>query len=168
MNCSFILTSLYLLFSTVYETCKLGSHSPQCLGNQMEIDSGKGSSSGFVLLDCPQSMKIESSNASLVGSISDYFLSLSNGWDLTSYLKSLSKVLKGLKLGPCLSTNPKEGSSGPCMVSGKYYLPSCCKLKCFYFPFSWLLWIDILILMMYYANYSNKSQSWAMRIRSSI
>ncbi|XP_050278302.1 mediator of RNA polymerase II transcription subunit 13 isoform X3 [Quercus robur] len=101
---------------TVYETCKLGSHSPQCLGNQMEIDSGKGSSSGFVLLDCPQSMKIESSNASLVGSISDYFLSLSNGWDLTSYLKSLSKVLKGLKLGPCLSTNPKEGSSGPCMV----------------------------------------------------
>ncbi|KAG2675251.1 hypothetical protein I3760_13G175200 [Carya illinoinensis] len=101
---------------TVYETCKLGSHSPQSLGNQMEIDSAKWSSSGFVLLDCPQSMKIESSNASLVGSISDYFLSLSNGWDLTSYLKSLSKALKGLKLGPCSSTNPKEGSSSPCMV----------------------------------------------------
>jgi mediator of RNA polymerase II transcription subunit 13 len=84
----------------------------------MEIDSGKWSSSGFVLLDCPQSMKMESSNASLVGSISDYFLSLSNGWDLMSYLKTLSKVLKGLKLGPFLSTNPKEGSSGPCMVSG--------------------------------------------------
>lgn len=89
----------------------------------MEIDSGKWSSSGFVPLDCPQSMKIESSSASLVGSISDYFLSLSNGWDLTSYLKSLVKVLKALKLGSCLSTNPKEGSSGPCMVScGFIYL----------------------------------------------
>ncbi|KAL5834084.1 hypothetical protein ACOSQ3_017758 [Xanthoceras sorbifolium] len=101
---------------TVYETCKLGTHSPQNLGNQMEIDSGKSPSSGFVLLDCPQSMKIESSNASLVGSISDYFLSLSNGWDLTSYLRSLSKALKTLKVRPCLSTNQKEGNSGPCMV----------------------------------------------------
>ena len=160
---------IFFLFSPVYETCKLGSHSPQCLGNQMEIDSGKGSSSsGFVLLDCPQSMKMESSNASLVGSISDYFLSLSNGWDLTSYLKSLSKVLKGLKLGPCLSTNSKEGSSGPCMVSAKYYLPSCCRLQCFYFFLFWLLWIDILILVMYYANYSNNSQSGALWIGSSI
>lgn len=104
-------------FSPVYETCKLGTHSPQCFGNQMEVDSGKLSSAGFVLLDCPQAMKIESSNASLVGSISDYFLSLSNGWDLTSYLKSLSKALKALKLGQCLSTNAKEGSSGPSMVS---------------------------------------------------
>lgn len=86
----------------------------------MEIDSGKWSSSGFVLLDCPQSMKIESSNASLLGSISDYFLSLSNGWDLTSYLKSLSKALKTLKLGLFLSTSQKEGNSSPCMVSMNY------------------------------------------------
>ncbi|KAJ6307195.1 hypothetical protein OIU76_017060 [Salix suchowensis] len=101
---------------TVYETCKLGTHSPQSLGNQMEMDAGKSLSSGFVLLDCPQSMKIESSNASLVGSISDYFLSLSNGWDLASYLKSLSKAVKALKIGPSLNTNPKEGNSSPCMV----------------------------------------------------
>ncbi|PON98052.1 Mediator complex, subunit Med [Trema orientale] len=101
---------------TVYETCKLGTHLPQSFGNQMEVDSGKCSTAGFVLFDCPQAMRIESGNASLVGSISDYFLSLSNGWDLTSYLKSLSKALKALKLGPCLSTNAKEGSSSSCMV----------------------------------------------------
>ncbi|XP_050219690.1 mediator of RNA polymerase II transcription subunit 13 isoform X2 [Mercurialis annua] len=101
---------------TVYEACKLGTHQPQSLGNQMDIDTGKHSYSGFVLLDCPQSMKIESSNTSLVGSISDYFLSLSNGWDMTSYLKSLSKAVKALKIGPCLSANPKEGNAGPCMV----------------------------------------------------
>lgn len=106
-----------LVLFPVYETCKLGTHTPQSLGNQMEIDSGKLSSSGFVLLDCPQSMKIESSNSSLLGSISDFFLSLSNGWDLTSFLKSLSKVLKTLKLGSCLATNPKEGTGGPCTVS---------------------------------------------------
>ncbi|CAK9135492.1 unnamed protein product [Ilex paraguariensis] len=109
---------------TVYETCKLGTHLPQSVGKQMEMDSGKWSSSGFVLLDGPQSMKIESNSASLVGSISDYFLSLSNGWDLTSFLKSLSKVLKALKLGSCLTTNPKEGISGPCTVS----LYETCKL----------------------------------------
>ncbi|KAI4317451.1 hypothetical protein L6164_025318 [Bauhinia variegata] len=102
--------------STVYETCKLGTHSPQGLGNQMEIDSGKLPSSGFVLLDSPQSMNIESSNASLVGSISDYFLSLSNGWDLTSYLKSLSKALRALKLSPCFSTHPNEGSNSSSTV----------------------------------------------------
>lgn len=96
----------------------------------MEIDSGKLSTSGFVMLDCPQSMKIESSNTSLVGSISDYFLSLSNGWDLTSYLKSLSKAVKSLKIGPCVSTNTKEGNSGPCMVSGCFQF-SFVKIPCF-------------------------------------
>lgn len=83
----------------------------------MDIDSGKSSTSGFVFLDCPQSMKMDSSNASLVGAISDYFLSLSNGWDLMSYLKSLSKTLKALKLGFGTPTNPKEGTGGSCMVS---------------------------------------------------
>ncbi|XP_042959742.1 mediator of RNA polymerase II transcription subunit 13-like isoform X2 [Carya illinoinensis] len=112
----FCIFSTYFMFLTVYETCKLGSHSPQILGDQMEIDSAKWSSSGFVLLDCPQSMRIESSSASLMGSISNYFLSLSNDWDLMSYLKSLSKALKGLKLSPYSSTNPRDGSWGPCMV----------------------------------------------------
>lgn len=110
------------LASLVYETCKLGTHLPLSSGNPMEVDSGKSSSSGFVLLDCPQAMRIESGNASLVGSISDYFLSLSNGWDLTSYLKSLSKALKALKLNACMPTNAKEGSNGSCMVSGQFFI----------------------------------------------
>ncbi|KAF5735695.1 mediator of RNA polymerase II transcription subunit 13 isoform X1 [Tripterygium wilfordii] len=109
-------TDFFQQLGTVYGTCRLGTHSPHSLGNQMEIDSGKLSSSGFVLLDCPRSMKIESSDASLVGSISDYLLSLSNGWDMTSYLKSLTKAIKALKIGQCLPTNPKEGISSPCMV----------------------------------------------------
>ncbi|XP_059309442.1 mediator of RNA polymerase II transcription subunit 13 isoform X3 [Lycium ferocissimum] len=109
-------TDFFQQLGTVYETCKLGTHSPQCMGNEMEIDSGKNASSGFVLIDCPQSMKIDSSGASMLGSISDYFLSLSNGWDLESYLKSLSKVLRNLKLTSCMTMNPKEGSTGPCTV----------------------------------------------------
>lgn len=84
----------------------------------MDIDSGKVSP-GFVLLDCPQSMKIDTNNASILGSISDYFLFLSNGWDLTSYLKTLSKVLKTLKFGSSVTLNAKEGNSGPCTVSSK-------------------------------------------------
>ena len=95
----------------------------------MDTESGKWLSSGFVLLDCPQSMKIDSSSASIVGSISDYLLSLSNGWDLTSYLRSLSKALKALKLSPSMSANPKEGSNGSCMVrplnNFQFLFPQC-------------------------------------------
>ncbi|GFQ00948.1 mediator of RNA polymerase ii transcription subunit 13 [Phtheirospermum japonicum] len=105
----------FLQLGTVYETCKLGTHAPQSHGNEMEIDSGK-TSPGFVFLDCPQSMKIDSNNASMLGSISDYFLCLSNGWDLTSYLKTLSKALKALKLGSSVNMNAKEGNSGQCTV----------------------------------------------------
>lgn len=107
--------------SLVYETCKLGTHSPQNLGNEMDIDTGKPSSSGFVLLDCPQSMKIDSSSGSILGSISDYFLSLSNGWDLESFLKSLSKVLKTLNLSSCMTTNTKEGNSSPFTVRLQFH-----------------------------------------------
>ncbi|XP_043688928.1 mediator of RNA polymerase II transcription subunit 13 isoform X1 [Telopea speciosissima] len=102
--------------STVYETCKLGTHAPQNVGGQLDQASGKGSPCGFVFVDCPQSTKIENSNASIMGSISDYLLSLSNGWELASFLKSLSKVLKALKLGSNLSTNQKDSVSGPCTV----------------------------------------------------
>ncbi|KAG6382238.1 hypothetical protein SASPL_158131 [Salvia splendens] len=108
-------TDFFLQLGTVYETCKLGTHAPQSLGNEMDIDSKK-ISPGFALLDCPQSMKIDTYNASMLGSISDYFLFLSNGWDLTSYLKTLSKVLKTLKFGSPAPVNSKEGNGGPCTV----------------------------------------------------
>ncbi|KAK4740779.1 hypothetical protein SAY87_024367 [Trapa incisa] len=109
-------TDFFHQLGTVYEACKLGSHTPQTLVNQMDIDSAKPSTSGFVFLDCPQSVKMDINHASLVGAISDYFLSLSNSWDLTSYLKSLSKTLKALKLDFSMPTNPREGTSGSFMV----------------------------------------------------
>ncbi|EPS70346.1 hypothetical protein M569_04407, partial [Genlisea aurea] len=101
----------FLQLGTVYETCKLGTHIPQSLGNEKEIDAGK-ISPGFALLDCPQSMKIDSNNATILGSISDYFLCLSNGWDLTSYLRTLTKVLKTLKFGSSTAVGAKERNSG--------------------------------------------------------
>ncbi|XP_074292645.1 mediator of RNA polymerase II transcription subunit 13 [Silene latifolia] len=101
---------------TVYETCKLGNHTPHTVGNQMDVDTGKCSTSGFLLLDSPRSIKVESNTASLVGSLSDYFHCLSNDWDLASFLKSLSKVLKTLQLGSCFAANAKEENSSPCTV----------------------------------------------------
>ncbi|KAH9604005.1 hypothetical protein KSS87_023608 [Heliosperma pusillum] len=101
---------------TVYETCKLGSHTPHTVGNQMDVDTGKCSTSGFLLLDNPRSVKVENNTASLVRSMSDYFHCLSNDWDLVSFLKSLSKVLKTLQLGSCLAANVKEENSSPCTV----------------------------------------------------
>ncbi|KAL1554234.1 mediator of RNA polymerase II transcription subunit 13 isoform X2 [Salvia divinorum] len=57
-------TDFFLQLGTVYETCKLETHAPQILGNEMDIDSRK-ISPGFVLLDCPQSMNIDTNNASI-------------------------------------------------------------------------------------------------------
>ena len=93
----------------------------------MDIDTGKSSTSGFVVLDVPQSMKVDSSNASVMGSISDYYHSISSGWDLGSYLRSLAKVLKGLQVGSGLAGNTKEGTNSPCTVSEifLFYLSSC-------------------------------------------
>lgn len=116
----------------------------------MEIDSGKNASSGFVLIDCPQSMKIDSSSASMLGSISDYFLSLSNGWDLESYLKSLSKVLRNLKLSSCMTMNPKEGSTGPCTVSCDPL--SLSFLFLFYFLLSISLFFFLFFLLFLYST----------------
>lgn len=89
----------------------------------MEHSFGKWSSSGFVLVDSPQSMKNSSKNASVMGSISDYLVALSKGWDVKSFLKSLSKVLKALRLGPNSTEYQKEASSGPCMVSNSGICP---------------------------------------------
>ncbi|KAF6157885.1 hypothetical protein GIB67_015201 [Kingdonia uniflora] len=101
---------------TVYETCKLGSHTPQNIGGHVDLSSGKSSASGFVLINSPESVKVESSNASVMGSISDYLLALSNGWNLRTFLVSLSNVIKALRLGSSLTINQRECSSGPAMV----------------------------------------------------
>ncbi|KAF9624405.1 hypothetical protein IFM89_011330 [Coptis chinensis] len=101
---------------TVYETCKLGTHTPQNMGGQMDLASGKWASSGFIMIDCPQSMKMESGKASIMGSISDYLLALSNAWDKRSFLKSLSNIIKALRLGSSSTMNHKESSNTPGMV----------------------------------------------------
>ncbi|WOL08835.1 mediator of RNA polymerase II transcription subunit 13 isoform X1 [Canna indica] len=100
----------------VYEICKLGSHSPQLSGGQMELSPGMGLSSGLILIDCPQQVKISSSNVNVVSSINDFFLSLSKSWNPKNFIKSLTKVIKDLKLTSNSSINQKEGSSGPCTV----------------------------------------------------
>ncbi|KAI3880587.1 hypothetical protein MKW92_020076 [Papaver armeniacum] len=105
----------FLQLGTVYESCKLGTHSPQNIG-QMDSGSGKLLSSGFVLIDCPQSMKIESGGTSFMGSISDYLLALSSGWDLKSFLKSLSDVIKTLRIGLNSTIHQKEGNTCPTTV----------------------------------------------------
>ncbi|URE18793.1 Mediator complex subunit 13 C-terminal [Musa troglodytarum] len=43
---------------TVYEICKLGSHTPHFSGGQMELPTGACMSSGLILVDCPQQVKV--------------------------------------------------------------------------------------------------------------
>ncbi|XP_072986939.1 mediator of RNA polymerase II transcription subunit 13 [Typha latifolia] len=101
---------------TVYEVCKLGTHSPHINGGQTEFAPGKCLPSGLVLVDCPQQVKISGSHLTAISSISDYFLALYKGWNMKSFVNSLTKVIKDLKLASSCSANQKEGSSGPCTV----------------------------------------------------
>ncbi|KAJ6837568.1 mediator of RNA polymerase II transcription subunit 13 [Iris pallida] len=106
----------FLQLGTVYETCNLGTHSPQISGGQTELSPGKCLSSGLVLVDCPQQVKIAGNDMFSVRSISDYFLSISRGWNVKLFIHSLTKVIKDLKLSTCSSQNQKEGSTGPSTV----------------------------------------------------
>ncbi|XP_020677957.1 mediator of RNA polymerase II transcription subunit 13 isoform X1 [Dendrobium catenatum] len=109
-------TDFFQQLGTVYEACKLGSHTLQINGGLMESSSGKLSSSGLLLVNCPQELKVASSNMLSISSITDYFVALSKCWNVKGYLNSVKKVLKGLKLAANPSPNHKERNVGPCMV----------------------------------------------------
>ncbi|KAJ0968234.1 hypothetical protein J5N97_025151 [Dioscorea zingiberensis] len=101
---------------SVYETCKLGTHSPQISGSQMELSPGKYLPSGLVLVDCPQQVKVTSNSVSATSSTKDYFQALAKGWDRRSFIKSLTKVLKDLKLVANSTVTQKEGTAGSITV----------------------------------------------------
>ncbi|PKA47598.1 Mediator of RNA polymerase II transcription subunit 13 [Apostasia shenzhenica] len=108
-------TDFFQQLGTVYEACKLGSHTPHNTGSIVESSPGKLSSSGLVLVNCPQELKALSGTMP-ISSINDYFVALSKSWNLTSYVNSLKKVLLDLHFTVTSSTNQKEGNTGPCMV----------------------------------------------------
>lgn len=106
---------------TVYEMCKLGSHSPQSTGGQIESSPGtRLSSSGLVVVDCPQEVKIPINQINAISSIYDYFSSLSKSWKPKHFINSLTKVIKGLKFSSNTLANQKECSTS-CTVSIYYY-----------------------------------------------
>lgn len=109
-------TDFFQQLGTVYEACKLGSHTPQINGGLMESSSGKLLSSGLLLVNCPQELKVSSSNMLSVSSMTDYFDALSKYWNVKGYLNSVKKVLKDLKLAANPLPNQKERNIGPCVV----------------------------------------------------
>ncbi|CAN6208649.1 unnamed protein product [Urochloa humidicola] len=110
-------TDFFLQLGTVYEVCKLGTHSPQNSGGQMELSTGKYLPSGLVLVDCPDQVKKVGSNyLSPISSISDYLQAFSKHWSVKSFVTSVSKILRDIKLNSSICTNQKESSSGPCTV----------------------------------------------------
>lgn len=108
-------TDFLLQLGTVYEACKLGSHSPHPNSSQSDIGPDKINSSGIVLVDCPQSLKAGSSDV-ICGSISDYLDMISKDWDVKSFLQALTRSLRSLSFSSLSSANQKEGSNMPCTV----------------------------------------------------
>lgn len=109
-------TDFFQQLGTVYETCKLGTHSPLICGSQMDLSPGKCLPSGLVLVDCPQEVKVAGNNLYSINSISDYFLALSKGWNVKRFVSALTKIIRDLKLATNSSQNLKEGGAGPCTV----------------------------------------------------
>lgn len=105
----------------------------------MDQTSGKCSSSGLVLVDCPQSLKVAGSNISAISSMTDFFVALESGWDVKSFLKVLTKALKNLKLGSSSGINQKEIKGGSCMVSPVFLFPSFLEFI-FSYPIEEVIW----------------------------
>lgn len=102
--------------STVYEACKLGTHTSVNIGGQLSFNSSRWASSGVVPVECPTQLRKTGHNLSFIGSINDYLMTLEKGWDVSCFRKSLSKVLKTLQIGTNTSGNQKDTESRPCMV----------------------------------------------------
>jgi mediator of RNA polymerase II transcription subunit 13 len=85
-------------------------------GGQTEISSFKSSPSGLFLIEAPQQVKNVRCHLTSVSSISDFFLSLSKGWSVKSFISSLNKVIKDFKLTPNSSLNQKDSNGSPCTV----------------------------------------------------
>ncbi|KAK8938453.1 Mediator of RNA polymerase II transcription subunit 13 [Platanthera zijinensis] len=109
-------TDFFLQLGTVYEACKLGSHTPHVSGGLIESSSGKMSASGILLVNCPQELKAASNNVLSISSITEYFATLSKFWNVKDYINSLKLVLKDLKLFANPSPKQKEHYAGPNMV----------------------------------------------------
>ena len=100
----------------VYEVCKLGTHSPQHSGGQIEQSPGKYLPSGLVLVECPDQLKTRGSHSVSISSVTEYFQALSKSWSVKSFLSSLARIIKDIKLTLNISTNQKESSNIPCTV----------------------------------------------------
>jgi hypothetical protein len=82
----------------------------------MELSPGKYLPSGIVLVECPDQVKVGSSHLSSISSICDYLQALSKNWSVKSFVSSLARILKDIKLTSNVSINQKENNSGPCTV----------------------------------------------------
>ncbi|KAI4986919.1 hypothetical protein ZWY2020_019549 [Hordeum vulgare] len=109
-------TDFFMQLGTIYEVCKLGTHSPQHSGGQIEQSPGKYLPSGLVLVECPDQLKSSGSHSVSISSVTEYFQALSKSWSVKSFLSSLARVIKDIKLTSNISTNQKESSNIPCTV----------------------------------------------------
>ncbi|SPT20291.1 unnamed protein product [Triticum aestivum] len=109
-------TDFFMQLGTIYEVCKLGTHSPQHSGGQIEQSPGKYLPSGLVLVECPDQLKTRGSHSVSISSVTEYFQALSKSWSVKSFVSSLARIIKDIKLTLNISTNQKESSNIPCTV----------------------------------------------------
>lgn len=102
--------------STVYEACKLGSHAPVYTEEKMHSNSGKWASSGVLPVECPPQFQKTVNSLSFIGSINDFLMTLEKGWDVSSFRRSLAKVLKSLPIGVNSPGIQKDTDTGPFTV----------------------------------------------------
>uniref|UniRef100_A0A453D4Q8 Mediator of RNA polymerase II transcription subunit 13 n=1 Tax=Aegilops tauschii subsp. strangulata TaxID=200361 RepID=A0A453D4Q8_AEGTS len=109
-------TDFFMQLGTIYEVCKLGTHLPQHSGGQIEHSPGKYLPSGLVLVECPDQLKTRGSHSVSISSVTEYFQALSKSWSVKSFVSSLARIIKDIKLTVNISTNQKESSNIPCTV----------------------------------------------------
>ncbi|KAL3700535.1 hypothetical protein R1sor_018557 [Riccia sorocarpa] len=101
--------------SSVYETCKLGSHLPASTPSPAGSISGfsKQVLPGFLIVDSPCLSDNPVTAPNLIG---DFVARMDNGWNFSEFRKSLSRVCRAIPVTANLSSSQRDPDQGQSVV----------------------------------------------------
>ncbi|BBM96962.1 mediator of RNA polymerase II transcription subunit 13 [Marchantia polymorpha subsp. ruderalis] len=102
--------------SSVYETCKLGTHAPAVtpgLTGSTSAGFSKSVLPGFMIVDSPCPSTQSAPTSTLIG---DFVASMDSGWNFNEFRKSLSKVCKNVPILANPSSSQRDPDQGQSVV----------------------------------------------------
>ncbi|KAL2651163.1 hypothetical protein R1flu_019291 [Riccia fluitans] len=99
--------------SSVYETCKLGSHLPALTQSSAGSGSSKQVLPGFLIVDSTFPSESTAATPNLIG---DFVARMDSGWNFSEFRKSLSKVCRTVPVTANVSSSQRDPDQGQSVV----------------------------------------------------